>query len=671
MIRGMSLFSTMVIILLLGCINESKLKIDQNITNQKENYFTFWFNKLKADSVTDSVKREILKNLEIRIDELDDKKLKNSCQLKLSYNYLVINDSLKFRESNSKAKNLAIKIGDSLAIAATNWDLGDFFQSHGVKDSAYYFYNYSQKIYLILNEKFSAGRVLLNMAIIQKNIKDYTGSEITTTKVIRLLKPLNKNEQLYKAYNNLGIVFNELENYNQALKYYEEAEYYLKKEHQTNLFPSLWNNVGIVYNNSKRYELANEYFKNALTFKDSIVRADEELHAMLLDNYSYNRFKNGDTIGVLPALKSSLKIRRSNNLTAGEIINKIHLAEYYLIKKDTLSSIRYLNEAKDKSIKSQNTRDILKSLNLLSNLDNEYSLEYAREYIKLSDSLYKEERSTRNKFARIRFETEEYISKSQKLSDKVTKISIIALSILLIISLIYIILFIRSRNKEIRLMMHRQKANSEIYQLTLAQKKIFEEGKEREKLRMSRELHDGVLGKLFGIYLSLDSLNDQDSLDAVKKRKGYINELNIISNEIRAISHELSLNDTYEMDFKTLLVEFLQKIKNVKLDYFIDEKIQWDEIQDEVKMNFYKILLEGFYNIRKHSQATEITFKIELYDKNLKLKITDNGKGFNPKKTYGGIGLDNMKSRAKTIGAKFLIFSSNQGTIIELLYKLN
>ena len=92
-----------------------------------------------------------------------------------------------------------------------------------MKDSAYFSYYKAQKIYELIKNNFYSGRLLLNMAIIQTDLKDYTGSEITTFKAIALLKPLNKYDQLYRCYNNLGIIFNELEDFDQALIYHDEA----------------------------------------------------------------------------------------------------------------------------------------------------------------------------------------------------------------------------------------------------------------------------------------------------------------------------------------------------------------------------------------------------------------------------------------------------------------
>ena len=56
-----------------------------------------------------------------------------------------------------------------------------------------------------------------------------------------------------------------------------------------------------------------------------------------------------------------------------------------------------------------------------------------------------------------------------------------------------------------------------------------------KKKRISQEIHDGVLGRLFGTRLSLDSLNFSEGKDAVKSRMQYISELKTIEEDIRKI----------------------------------------------------------------------------------------------------------------------------------------
>src|SRR5690606_15969710 len=132
-----------------------------------------------------------------------------------------------------------------------------------------YHYSKAQKIYSALNNKFYSGRMLYNMALVQSDIKDYTGSEISTIKAIELLKPLNKYEQLYNCYNNLGVLSNALEEYDRALTYHQEALGYLKKvKEKDNLEQATENNIGVVYEGLGQHKLAIVQFSKVLRSRD-------------------------------------------------------------------------------------------------------------------------------------------------------------------------------------------------------------------------------------------------------------------------------------------------------------------------------------------------------------------------------------------------------------------
>lgn len=612
-------------------------------------------------------KREILQEAyELANKQKDD--LRNKALLEISYHYLQLKDSIAFIAINKKARKLSIASKDSLNLAMAYWDLGNYYHGNNIEDSAYFYYNGAQKLYELAGNEFNSGRLLLNMAIIQKNIKDYTGSEVTTTNAITLLKPLNKNRQLYSAYNNLGIVFNELEEYDKSLKYYEEAQNYLESSGRVDKSPSIWNNIGVVLNNKKQFGKANEYYDKALNYLPDLAISDPELYAMLLDNRAYNRFQAGEKKGILEQLQKSLQIRTKHHIIPGVVINQLHLAEYFLENYDTVSAIKYASRAKELSMESSNTRDLISSLLVLSKIKRDSSLVYAKQVINISDSLQKQERAVRNKFARIRFETEEYISQTERLNQRIIRISVIALTLIVIFILLYIIKGQRSTNK---LVQQKQHANQEIYNLILAQQKNFEEGREIEKQHISRELHDGILGKLFGVRLSLDSLNEEDHVESKKKRFEYIEEIQRIGEEIRLVSHRLNMSLPIDIDFKTVLEELIEKQhQGINLQLEMDNLIIWEDIGNDIKINIFRIIQEALNNIHKHSKATEAKVEIRKIKEKLILQVRDNGKGFNYNKSKTGIGLKNMKDRSRNVNGKFSIKPGLEGTLIEVIIKM-
>ncbi|MDD3005426.1 ATP-binding protein, partial [Flavobacterium sp.] len=88
-----------------------------------------------------------------------------------------------------------------------------------------------------------------------------------------------------------------------------------------------------------------------------------------------------------------------------------------------------------------------------------------------------------------------------------------------------------------------------------------------------------------------------------------------------------------------------------------DDKIDWNSIDNLVKINLYRILQESFQNINKYAQASQIEVVFQQKENTIALKIQDNGQGFDVHKKKKGIGLENMQSRVSSLKGKFEIDS--------------
>src|SRR5690606_27519289 len=114
---------------------------------------------------------------------------------------------------------------------------------------------------------------------------------------------------------------------------------------------------------------------------------------------------------------------------------------------------------------------------------------------------------TREQFARIRFETDEYIQENEQLLLERTIVFVLGIGLIVILSLLYFLRLQRVRNKQLLLEKEQQIANEEIYKLMLAQQSKLEEGRLNERFRISEELHDGVLSKIYGTRMGLGLLD--------------------------------------------------------------------------------------------------------------------------------------------------------------------
>jgi signal transduction histidine kinase len=106
-----------------------------------------------------------------------------------------------------------------------------------------------------------------------------------------------------------------------------------------------------------------------------------------------------------------------------------------------------------------------------------------------------------------------------------------------------------------------------------------------------------------------------------------------------------------------------------QVDFYVEGKIgvlSW-AVEDEIE----RLATEALFNAERHAAASQIIVKLDyLREPGLRLRVHDNGRGFDQTQVIGGgLGLRAMHERAERIGATFtLITESGQGTEVIVLW---
>ena len=550
--------------------------------------------------------------------------------------------------------------------------LGDYYGAQGVSDTAFMYYSKAEKMYRDQKDSYNLARTLLNKALLKYNESNLLGSEIEVFKALSNLKENKAKDLLYESYNLLGLIYNEqgdyskaIENQTMALASIDDKTPLIFQSKATSL-----NNIGLVYQNMKNNKKAIPYFEEALKQKN-LISDKPILFAMLLDNLAYSKFKIKE-LNQLPELfYQSLKLRDSLELTAGIIVNKIHLAEYFAFKKDTAKAIQFSKEALEEARMSKNYRNALPSLKQLALIEPKNASVYTKEYIQINDSLQKAERKMEDKFTRIEYETDEIKSENTDLVEQNRNLVYIFSGLAMLGLFTFVIKTQKAKNRELLFKQQQQKANEEIYNLMISQQNTIEGIRIKEKKRVARELHDGVLGRMFGVRINLDSLNKIDDGTAVEKRNDYLTELKSIEQDIREISHDLNREKSELINNFVAIVDNLfedqKKTFKSKLVSIIDSGIKWELISNSVKINLYRILQEVLQNVNKYATADNIKIELKKEEDHLILMMSDDGVGFNVKTAKKGIGLQNILFRTNECDGVIDIKSKKgEGTIITI-----
>lgn len=559
----------------------------------------------------------------------------------------------------------SIEAKDSFHLARAYNIYGNEYINIGQNDSAYFYLLKSEKLFAKLKDSLNLGKNYIDKAFVQLYENDFSGSELSSIQALTYYKNQNQRQKEYDAYNLIGISSNELKNFDNAINYHKKALAYVDKYEEissskTHYRASTLNNLGYVYQNLNNHKEAVRNFQIALNNKVLSTEAPD-IYSAIVDNLAYSKFKLKDYSELPDLFFESLRIREKNGLYSGVIANKIHLSEFYAVLNDTIKSQKFANEALQLAKSTKISGDLLGSLKQLSLVEHKNSSQYSKEYIKISDSLQQEERKAKDKFARIAYETDEIIEQKDKLTEQNRTLLYFFIGTLFLGILLFVIRTQRAKNRELLLKQQQQKINEEIYNLMISQQATIEENRVKEKKRIAQELHDGVLGRLFGARLNLDSLNRFNDEDSVNSRFNYLAELKNIEQDIREISHDLN-REKYVLinNFVAIVSNLLEEQSNsfeADLVSSLDESIQWDKVSNAVKINLYRILQESLQNINKYANAKHIAVELKKEDEHILLKITDDGIGFDVNTKKKGIGLQNMQSRVDECEGKFDIKS--------------
>ncbi len=132
-------------------------------------------------------------------------------------------------------------------------------------------------------------------------------------------------------------------------------------------------------------------------------------------------------------------------------------------------------------------------------------------------------------------------------------------------------------------------------------------------------------------------------------------------NEVRSISHNLVPAKIMNHAFIQLIQNFINEIldrKLLKVKFTAFPENELNQLQNEIKIEIYRIIQELMNNIVKYSKAKNIEIQLIKREGQVNLMVEDDGVGFDTSKLGSGIGLSNIRSRIEEMNGEINIESS-------------
>ena len=512
-------------------------------------------------------------------------------------------------------------------IAEKYSELGDSFSKENKLDSAFYYYLKSTELFKEEGHSSYIAYNLVGMAHIQQTYGDYYSSEETLTEV---LPYISNNLQYQVAANNLfGIAAKELKNYNEAVRYYSTI---LKTVKDSVSRVAVLNNIATVYMEQKKYKKAIILLEPFLT--SALLDSLQNKKARVMDNLGFAYYKDNQIPKGLALMNQALAMRTNSKDSYGSIESYLHLAEYYE-NKDYQKSKSYALQAYNEATNHHSIDERLDALGLLMSFNHEQGTnKYAVLYLNLNDSIKKVRSNAKNKFAKIRYDSEKAILENIKYKGQRAEMLLQLATqknqkhlfffgfVLLLGGTVFIINYYKNKSKREQL-----------------------QASYTTETRISKQLHDELANDVF---YAMTFAETQDLQNPIRK-ENLLENLDKIYSRTRNFSKVNSPIET-GADFEQNLKQMLNSYKSISTEVIIKigNLIDWSKVATEKKIAIYRVLQELMVNMKKYSDASFVIIGFDVEKNTLKISYSDNGVGFSEKLILKN-GLQNAENRIQAV----------------------
>jgi PAS domain S-box-containing protein len=214
----------------------------------------------------------------------------------------------------------------------------------------------------------------------------------------------------------------------------------------------------------------------------------------------------------------------------------------------------------------------------------------------------------------------------------------------------------RKKNEEELHLMEERLLNQKVQEQKEVTRAIIK-AQERERDYIGRELHDNVSQILAStkLYLAMAGKKKEELKEIIKYPLELIDSSIL---EIRVLTSGY-VAPRKDVNLEELIQTLLDKVKDTSaMQTMFTYDTRDDVLNEELKLNLYRILQEQINNIIKHADAKNINVTLMADGNVIQLIIADDGKGFDPDAKRKGIGISNMINRIESFNGEMRIESS-------------
>ncbi|XZF12746.1 tetratricopeptide repeat-containing sensor histidine kinase [Chitinophagaceae bacterium MMS25-I14] len=492
-------------------------------------------------------------------------------------------------------------------------------------------------------------------------------------------------------YTNMAFMYNSLEQYTQALYYLGLAEQTAHRNHQTGQLAFILNNKGEAFLAAGQPQKALECYTEGLAIarnsKQLSPEKSIEVQQSLDNSLGTLMLKLEQPQQAIRYFQDAMKLSNTTNPYQSFIFPNYFMGQAYFMMGEMTTAEAHLKPALELAQKLNFKEDMLMAYSTLAAIYEQSgryrnAYEQLANYQRLKDSLLGKEKTETVNQLEIKYRTaqkdKELVQKQLLITQQQSKITgqkiwIWAVSMgALALTAISFLLSILYRNNQQKQRLQQQQIQSMQQEKKLLKKqediKVMQaliKGEEKERVRLARDMHDGIGGMVSAVRMQLSVLqNRPPGHIAAADFCRVMDMLEETSAEIRKTAHNLMPDMLLSYNLEEALQLFCDNVNTSgRLQLYLQIHETLPVLGQKISLSLYRILQELVHNIVKHADAQIATIQISVQEEVMYITVEDNGHGFDTDSPRDGIGLQNVQSRVDALQGFFSLESSDKGTV--------
>jgi signal transduction histidine kinase len=588
-----------------------------------------------------------------------------------------------YRMANELSKKLNYKLGRIKYI--TNYTF--VLNMQGYFDSSLLLNLQSVELSRQIKDSVYLAKTLFNTGSSYRLKEDYENAVKYYEEGKKLFESFGDRRMIAQTYDILQNLFTGMKQFRKGLEYGKKAIKELTEIDNPAMLGTAYNNLGLNYINLLQLDSAKTCFNQALAIALETNDQNMEVNAYL--NMGDVFVQQGDYRSLKTYMEKAVRISKEMNFYESEAIALKGLSFYFQYSKNYASAKSYADSALALTFKYDFRNERQKLYTHLSNLS--YSVQdidkgqyYALQSNVLGDSILNETIQKNTLEIEKKYETEKKENQIIKLEadQKVQQLLIKQKSTLNYILIgaaisLFIVVLLSYRNYKQKQKLQQQRISELETQQQLTATEAVLKGEEQERTRLAKDLHDGLGGMLSGIKYSFNTMKGNlvmtpDNAQAFERS---MDMLDSSIKEMRRVAHNMMPEALVKFGLDTALKDFCNDINltGVLRISYLSMNVENVMIDQTTAITVYRIVQELINNTIKHSGAANAIVQLTNSNNILSLTVEDDGKGFdkNLLNAAEGIGWSNIQNRVDFLKASLDVKTENgKGTSVLIELKL-